>query len=424
MCVLTNISRSGRSIFERLIVRPAELGLSNIWSTSSYILCAMSALSDMGVTEDVSWTNCFLNRGPQIVQVGSFCRAVGLRSSVRDHCCLQCPPVRRFDLSTDFATFNQAAWLISHGNLNPWSSIHSYPFLNDHLALIMYPVYHCYIWIVHTGALSSCGFKMPLESPLNWWLSFGSASRSSSTTHHRVSGLGFLRQPYGCLSDHAGQSLVCVAMFFDSHPRPSPLSSWCSRHGPRRRPFGLAGARMGCSAIALRRSRWPLPLRPRTVLVDRHPETMVVGSRQTLIGYGWIRFADALGVNKNSFLTLYSYIQTGSPTVGDGVDHLTVGRHAGPPAQVAEHIVGPQETHLPELDSYRCPGCCITLVSRHHVDSDCELCAHLPARLLAIRFPRICRPTSSASAGPFSSCAGWAVRSAGTPESPPWSLAW
>ena len=27
----------------------------------------------------------------------------------------------RFDLSTDFATYNQAVWMIAHGHLTPWS---------------------------------------------------------------------------------------------------------------------------------------------------------------------------------------------------------------------------------------------------------------------------------------------------------------
>jgi hypothetical protein len=41
------------------------------------------------------------------------------RSSLRSH---------RFALGIDFSTYDQGAWLIAHGHLNPWSTIDCYSF--------------------------------------------------------------------------------------------------------------------------------------------------------------------------------------------------------------------------------------------------------------------------------------------------------
>ena len=46
----------------------------------------------------------------------------------------------RFALSLDFAQFNQAWLLITHGNLDPFDSIKSYPFWQDHSTFVLWPL--------------------------------------------------------------------------------------------------------------------------------------------------------------------------------------------------------------------------------------------------------------------------------------------
>ncbi|MGA2835230.1 MAG: hypothetical protein ABSF84_01405 [Acidimicrobiales bacterium] len=46
----------------------------------------------------------------------------------------------RFALGLDFSIYNQGAWLIAHGQLNPWSSIDNYLFVRDHFTLLMWPI--------------------------------------------------------------------------------------------------------------------------------------------------------------------------------------------------------------------------------------------------------------------------------------------
>jgi uncharacterized membrane protein len=55
----------------------------------------------------------------------------------------------RFGLGVDFATSNQAAFLISHGHLNPFVTTHRYPYLDDHFGLLLYPIALIYLVYPH-----------------------------------------------------------------------------------------------------------------------------------------------------------------------------------------------------------------------------------------------------------------------------------
>lgn len=46
----------------------------------------------------------------------------------------------RFGLGIDFSMFNQAAWQVAHGHLDPQSSITGYRFLSDHFSLLIWPI--------------------------------------------------------------------------------------------------------------------------------------------------------------------------------------------------------------------------------------------------------------------------------------------
>jgi hypothetical protein len=55
----------------------------------------------------------------------------------------------RFALGLDFSIYNQGAWLIAHGHLNPWSSIDGYLFARDHFTLMMWPIAAVYALYPH-----------------------------------------------------------------------------------------------------------------------------------------------------------------------------------------------------------------------------------------------------------------------------------
>jgi Predicted membrane protein (DUF2079) len=59
---------------------------------------------------------------------------------------------RRFALSLDFAQFNQAWFLMKHGNLDPFDTVMVYPFWQDHGAFILWPLASLY-WAWPHGVL-------------------------------------------------------------------------------------------------------------------------------------------------------------------------------------------------------------------------------------------------------------------------------
>jgi predicted membrane protein DUF2079 len=55
----------------------------------------------------------------------------------------------RYALGLDFSIYNQGAYLLAHGHLNPWSSIDGFSFLRDHFTLLMWPLALLYALFPH-----------------------------------------------------------------------------------------------------------------------------------------------------------------------------------------------------------------------------------------------------------------------------------
>ena len=55
-----------------------------------------------------------------------------------------------YDLTRDFAIYQQSWWLIAHGHLNPFDSVDGFPFIKSHFELIMWPLSLLY-WVHHSG---------------------------------------------------------------------------------------------------------------------------------------------------------------------------------------------------------------------------------------------------------------------------------
>jgi hypothetical protein len=63
---------------------------------------------------------------------------VALAAKAAALCAFSIAEVRQRSLTTDFAIFYQAVYLISHGTLDPYSTVTNYPFVADHFALGMW----------------------------------------------------------------------------------------------------------------------------------------------------------------------------------------------------------------------------------------------------------------------------------------------
>ncbi|MHB8219068.1 MAG: DUF2079 domain-containing protein [Acidimicrobiales bacterium] len=220
----------------------------------------------------------------------------------------------RFDLSTDFATYNQAVWLIAHGTLNPWSSIHSYRFLDDHFALITY--------------LLAVPYRLFPHGVLLLWIQDLAGVCAELVTVRWIIGMALrhLRHTQGIWGGPAliiGATVVMladpwfyIAMFFDFHTEAlatlflvlAARAAWNDRlvrFVPWSAALLLCGDLGGLFLVALGVS-----------LVIALPRRWWWGVGALAVGAAWIRLADALGVSKNTFLTGYAYLQSGNPAIG------------------------------------------------------------------------------------------------------------
>ena len=223
----------------------------------------------------------------------------------------------RFDLSTDFATANQAAWLISHGDLNPWSSVHSYPYLNEHLALIMYPVGLLYRTYPHGTLLlwlqDAAGVAAELVAAV-WIIEIIERYASSIRRAWIASALVL-----GAVVIMLANPWFYVAMFFDFHVEAFAtlflvLAARAAWHHRVRWAIAWVVALLLCGDLGgLYLCGLGLSL------LIAIPRRWWWGVGGILLGYGWIRFADAVGVSRNNFTDGYAYLQTGSPVVGANV---------------------------------------------------------------------------------------------------------
>ncbi len=91
----------------------------------------------------------------------------------------------RFALTHDFALYWQALWLMAHGHLNPYSTVAGYPFLDNHLEIIMYlfiplvwifPSAIILLWIQSTALVAT--EYIAWTWIMNWTMSQSKTSRS------------------------------------------------------------------------------------------------------------------------------------------------------------------------------------------------------------------------------------------------------
>ena len=230
----------------------------------------------------------------------------------------------RFDLSIDFGNSYQAVWLITHGDFNPWSTLHGYRFLDDHFALIIYPIALLY-WIYPHGTLllwlqDVAGVAAELVAA-RWILEICRKrlllSRNNWVGPAIVVGASvvMLANPWfyeAMLFDFHTHVLATLFLVLTVraawHNRFAWAVVWavlllsCGDFG------GLYLCGLGVSLLIVMPRRWWW------------------GVGGLVVGFGWIRLADIMGVGNNSFMTGYAYLQTGNAAVGANVTFASLAR--------------------------------------------------------------------------------------------------
>jgi Predicted membrane protein (DUF2079) len=218
----------------------------------------------------------------------------------------------RYGLGLDFSIFNQAAFLISHGHLDPWSSLVRYSFIRDHFSLMMWPIGMFYGLFPHGILLmwiqDAAGVGAGLVAV--WWvieilerrLTQGRGALTPRTASLIVAStlVMLLVNPWlyqGSSFDfhlEAVAALFLVLGFRDFwHLRPIRASLWCAcvvATGD----FGglyLIGLGIGVALVGAGVRRY--------------------GLGALVAGIGWIVFTKAARFDLGDGLVLYSYLVTG-----------------------------------------------------------------------------------------------------------------
>ncbi len=212
----------------------------------------------------------------------------------------------RFDLSIDFSSYQQAAYLITRGDLNPYSTPFSYPFLHDHFALLMWPLALIYAIFPHgiTLLVLQDLASVIAEAVALLWVVEIIEHRLATSGGGKAVSIGIL---LGTLILLVADPWFYQAASFDFH-----LEAFATL-------FVLLALRAAWRQKMAHALGWCIPLLlcgdtgglylagiGASLLVVRNRRLWGLGAMAA--GFAWIKITDVLGVSSNSFLTLYSYL--------------------------------------------------------------------------------------------------------------------
>ncbi len=269
----------------------------------------------------------------------------------------------RFGLGVDFATSNQAAFLISHGHLNPFVTTHRYPYLDDHFGLLLYPIALIYLVYPHgivllwLQDLAGVGAEMATI----WWIAEILGRRLSP----QAGGTGGMVSEAGGEADglpRAGRSTQLVgpavlagalvllvadpwfytACLFDFHLNAFSalflvLAARDVWNGRIRRAAifsvallltgdtgGLYLFGLGLSALLGARGS---KISTDGARISSARRERIFGASAIAAGIAWVLVVHALAVNQSHVLVAsYTYLVTGSPSVAGSVTLFTVAK--------------------------------------------------------------------------------------------------
>jgi hypothetical protein len=267
----------------------------------------------------------------------------------------------RFGLGVDFATSNQAAFLIAHGHLNPFVTTHRYPYLDDHFGLLLYPIALTYLVYPHGIVLLLLQdlAGVGAEVATIWWIAEILERRMAVRTpgaggRHAGRGAALAGPAViaGALVLLAVDPWFYTACLFDFHLNAfaalflvlAARDAWNSRI--RRAAIfsvlllltgdtgGLYLFGLGLSVVlGARRPKTngpaapdPAPVR-RTKLRRAFSPERAFGSVAIAGGIAWVLVVHVLAVNQSHVLVAsYTYVVTGSPVVPGTVTLFTVAK--------------------------------------------------------------------------------------------------
>jgi hypothetical protein len=237
----------------------------------------------------------------------------------------------RFGLGTDFATSNQAAFLIAHGHLNPYVTTHRYPYLDDHFGLLLYPIsilYSVYphgILLLWLQDLASVG----AEIAAIWWVceivERRMTSAASETDGGTAGGIAGPAIVLGAVVLLVADPWFYTSILFDFH-----LNAFAAL-------FLVLAARDAWGGNLIRAGAWAgaLLLTGDTgglylaglglSVALGAPGRRRFGLLGLVVGAAWVIAVHELAVNQSHVLVAsYTYLVTGSPVVPGTVTIFTV----------------------------------------------------------------------------------------------------
>ncbi len=211
-----------------------------------------------------------------------------------------------FTLSSDFAQYDQAVWLIAHGHLYPWSSTNLIPFNDTYFSLIQYP-FALLFWLWPHGVLLL-------------WLQDAAAVAAELVALVWVWEIAVERPPF-CIRNMAsvvlfGAAAVLIfnpylyeAILFGVHPEVFcaifvvlVLRDAWKRRFVRAAVWSvfvlLSGGDLGGLYL----------IGVGITLLLALPRKWWLGAASVAVGFFWFRLTQVLGVSRNSVLNGYAYL--------------------------------------------------------------------------------------------------------------------
>ncbi len=215
----------------------------------------------------------------------------------------------RFALTHDFGLYWQALWLMAHGHWNPYSTVAGYPFLDNHLELIMYLLVP-FVWIIPSALvllwIQSTALVGAEWIAWTWITSWANGQQEAWRPWLRATGIVLLvANPWtywAAAFDFHSESLMALTIMGAAYAlwrgNRRVLAAWVAISLMAGDVACLLVVGLGITAVLLR--QW----RVAVVLIG--------------VGMGWLLVIGALGADKGAVLApSYGYL-------AHGVAHLTV----------------------------------------------------------------------------------------------------
>ena len=208
-----------------------------------------------------------------------------------------------FDLGIDFATLNQAATEISHGNLNPYSTTVASSYLDNHFGLVVWPIAALFaifrspfvllvvqnVSLVATGIVAFIWARALIASrEVPRWFAQGLLA---------IAGVLLILDPLVYYTAALDVHLEATATLF------AVLAAYDLWAGRYRRAWIWVGCCLVCGDLG---ALYVVGIGISATLAGR--ATRMRGALSIVVGLAWVSIITALHANQGSFLDQYAYL--------------------------------------------------------------------------------------------------------------------